>query len=53
MVPSFRSGRKSAHPADLHPFHRQASMTELYPTTPTALSRRTTLRAAGGGTLLL
>ncbi|MFF6831856.1 ABC transporter substrate-binding protein [Streptomyces sp. NPDC012438] len=28
-------------------------MTELYPTTPTAPSRRTTLRAAGGGTLLL
>lgn len=28
-------------------------MTELYSSTPTALSRRTTLRAAGGGTLLL
>ncbi|WP_435971837.1 ABC transporter substrate-binding protein [Streptomyces sp. Qhu_M48] len=28
-------------------------MTELSPSTPTALSRRTTLRAAGGGTLLL
>ncbi|MFF2774120.1 ABC transporter substrate-binding protein [Streptomyces sp. NPDC058052] len=28
-------------------------MTELYPSTPFAPSRRTTLRAAGGGTLLL
>ncbi|MFE6856780.1 ABC transporter substrate-binding protein, partial [Streptomyces sp. NPDC057674] len=28
-------------------------MTELYSSTPTAPSRRTTLRAAGGGTLLL
>ncbi|MFD8205158.1 ABC transporter substrate-binding protein [Streptomyces sp. NPDC059695] len=28
-------------------------MTELSPSTPTALTRRTTLRAAGGGTLLL
>ncbi|MEU3604653.1 ABC transporter substrate-binding protein [Streptomyces sp. NPDC035033] len=28
-------------------------MTELYPSTPTAPSRRTTLRAAGGGALLL
>lgn len=28
-------------------------MTELYPSTPAGPSRRSTLRAAGGGTLLL
>src|SRR6478735_8270787 len=44
--------RAPSPPLFLHR-HRQASMTELYPLTPSGPSRRSTLRAAGGGALLL